>query len=324
MIATHTLRKAALLGFLALFGMLERAAAESPVELTIFAAGTLAVPFKQLNEAFERKYPDVTVRAQFGGSVMMAKKITELHQPADLLAVADYSVIPKYLSGKDGGTAQADWYIGFARNAITFVYTDKSKFGAEISADNWYDYLSRPGVQIGRSNPDTDPSGYQTLQMLALAESYYRAPGLAAKVLANAPPENIRDTETSLVSALQLGQIDYLAIYRSDARQHRLKFLDLPPQINLSDPAYAREYAAAVAHTKNGDVPGKPIVYAVTIPSTAEHRDWAETYIAFLLGPEGQEIVARNGFGTVSPAYAAHIEQVPAPIRALAQPWPGG
>lgn len=58
------------------------------------------------------------------------------------------------------------------------------------------------------------------------AEKFYNALGLA-EVLANAPRANMRGTETSLISALQLGQIDYLAIYRSDALQHHLKFLEL-------------------------------------------------------------------------------------------------
>src|SRR6185437_148478 len=118
-------------------------------------------------------------------------------------------------------------------------------------------------------NPDTDPSGYQTLQMLSLAETYYKKPGLAERVLANAPAGNIRDTETDLISALQLGQIDYLAIYRSDAMQRHLQSIDLPNAIDLSDPAQSASYASAVAHTKNGDLPGKPIVYAATIPSSA-------------------------------------------------------
>lgn len=73
-------------------------------------------------------YPDVTVQAQFGGGrSWMARKITDLHQHADVLAVADYSVIPKYLFAADGRPAAATWYAGFARNAITFVYTDKSR-----------------------------------------------------------------------------------------------------------------------------------------------------------------------------------------------------
>ncbi len=191
--------------------------AEEPTVLTVFGAGTLAVPFKEIGRQFQQRHPEVRVQAQFGGSVKMAKQITELHQEADILAVTDYSVIPKYLFGEGGKPAYADWYAGFARNAITFVYTDQSKFAAEISPQNWYRVLARKGVAIGRSDPDTDPSGYQTVQMLALAEKFYRAPGLAESILANAPRTNMRDTETSLISALQLGQIDYLAIYRSDA-----------------------------------------------------------------------------------------------------------
>ena len=104
---------------------------------------------------FEKQYSNVTVQPPYGGSVMMARRITDLHQDADLLAVADYNVIPKYMFGAH---PHASWYAGFARNAITFVYTDKSKYANEINSQNWYKVLARPGVEIGRSNPDTDPS----------------------------------------------------------------------------------------------------------------------------------------------------------------------
>src|SRR5579859_480214 len=295
------------------------AQAVEPQTLTIYAAGTLAVPFRQLNTLFEKNNAGVAVQAQFGGSVMMAKRITDLHQDADLLAVADYSVIPKYMFGNP---AHAAWYAGFARNAITFVYTDKSKYANEINAQNWYKILARPGVEIGRSNPDTDPSGYQTVQMLNLAERFYNAPGLEQSVLANAPLANTRDTETSLISALQLGQIDYLAIYRSDALQHHLKFIDLPTKINLSDPAEASFYKDGVARTKNGDVFGKPIVYAVTMLNGAKNSALAEKYVGLLLGPEGQAAMKNNGFGAFSPPYAAHIDAMPAELQKLVKPWP--
>lgn len=291
-----------------------------PTPLTVFAAGTLAVPFRQLSAVFEKKYPGETVQAQFGGSVMMAKKITDLHQDADLLAVADYSVIPKYMLTNP---PHAAWYAGFARNAITFVYTDKSKFANEINPQNWYKVLARKGVEIGRSNPDTDPSGYQTVQMLSLAEKYYNAPGLEQNILANAPLANMRDTETALISALQLGQIDYLAIYRSDALQHHLKFIDLPAKINLSDPAHSSFYAQGVAHTKNGDLAGKPIVYAVTMVNGSKNAGAAKEYVALLLGPQGQDIMKQSGFGTFSPAYAVHADAMPAALKALVEPWPG-
>ncbi|MDE2165676.1 MAG: extracellular solute-binding protein [Alphaproteobacteria bacterium] len=290
--------------------------------LTIFAAGTLAVPFKQVDQLFEQKYPTVEVQPQFGGSVKMARQITDLHRDADILAVADYNVIPKYLFGGNGKTAYTDWYVGFARNAITFVYTDQSKFARQITPQNWYRVLARKGVEIGRSNPNTDPSGYQTVQMLSLAEKHYRSPGLAKEVLANAPLSNMRDTETSLISALQLGQIDYLAIYRSDALQHHLKFLNLPVQINLSDPKYAAFYAQGVAHTKNGDLTGKPIVYAITIVANSPNKSLAEKYIAFLLGPAGRKVLSADGFGTFAPAYAVDSAKMPGALRPLVKPWP--
>jgi molybdate/tungstate transport system substrate-binding protein len=297
--------------------------AAEPQTLTIFAAGTLAAPFKELDGIFQRQHPTVTVQPVFGGSVMMAKRLTELHQPADLIAVADYSVIPKYLFGEGGAKRYADWYAGFARNAVTFVYTDKSKYAAEITPANWYQVLARPGVEIGRSDPDTDPSGYQTVQMLSLAEKLYDSPGLTENILANAPRTNMRDTETALISALELGQLDYLAIYRSDALQHQFHHLDLPAKIDLSDANEAAFYANGIVHTKNGDSRGKPIVYAATIPRNAEHRDLAEAYLQLLLGPEGQEVIARNGFGALAPAYAVNMDQLPAPLRAQLTPWPG-
>ncbi len=296
-------------------------AATTPT-LTIFAAGTLAVPFRAIDKVFEKENPGVKVQAQFGGSVKMAKKLTELHQRADIYAAADYSVMPKYLFARDGHKGYTTWYIGFARNAITFVYTDKSKYAKDINTGDWYRILARPGVEIGRSDPNTDPSGYQTVQMLELASKYYRVPKLASKILANAPRRNMRDTETSLLAALQVGQIDYLAIYRSDALQHHLHYLKLPAKINLSDPAHAAFYKTGAAHTKNGDLSGKPIVYAITIPNVATHTTLAQKYLQLVLGPEGRRILAAKGFGTFSPAYAAGVNNVPAALKPLVKPWP--
>jgi molybdate/tungstate transport system substrate-binding protein len=289
------------------------------VTAAIFAAGTLAVPFKRISALYEQNYPSVTVQAQFGGSVKMAKQITDLHQDADILAVADFNVIPKYLFGDP---PYAAWYASIARNAITFVSTDKSKYAGEINSTNWYKVLARPGVEIGRSNPDTDPSGYQTVQMLNLAEKFYNVPGLEQSIIVNAPLTNMRDTETSLISALQLGQIDYLAIYRSDALQHHLKFIELPAEINLSDPAHAAAYKDGIAHTKNGDLTGSPIVYAVTVVNGAKNTDAAEKYVALLLGPQGQGVMKDTGFGVFNPAYAVHVEAMPPELRNLVEPWP--
>src|ERR1051326_5940330 len=196
--------------------------AATPVSGTLIVngAGTRAKPFGQVIAAFKAQNPGVTVQSRFAGSVELIRGITELHTPVDVLGVADYSLIPAKMYGANGGTRYASWYVGFVANRITFAYTDHSKSAASLTANNWYQVLAQPGVKIGRSSPDTDPSGYQILQMLALAQSYYHVPTLSAGVLANSPPQTMVGTETQLLPALSAGQIDYLAIYRSDALQH--------------------------------------------------------------------------------------------------------
>ena len=248
----------------------------------------------------------------------MVKAITQLHQPADVLGVADYSLIPKLMF-----TANATWYLGFVSNQITFAYTSHSKGASGLTAANWYKVLAQPGVHIGRSNPAADPSGYQTLQMLQLANGYYHQPGLSASVLKNSPDSSVAETETSLISALQSGQIDYLAIYKSTAQEQHLKWIALPPQINLSDPAMAADYAKVSIHAGSlGTLTAKPIIYGLTIPASAPNAALGEKFISFVIGPQGQAIMRSNGFVVISPALASPQDKVPASIKPLTTQWP--
>jgi molybdate/tungstate transport system substrate-binding protein len=286
--------------------------------LTVFGAGTLSAPFTAEIAAFKKANPGVSVHSMFGASGDMVKAITQLHQPADVLGVADYSLIPKLMF-----TASATWYLGFVSNQITFAYTSHSKGASGLTPANWYKVLAQPGVHIGRSNPDADPSGYQTLQMLQLANGYYNDPGLSASVLKNSPDSSVAETETSLLAALQSGQIDYLAIYKSTALEEHLKYIALPDQINLSDPAMAAGYAKVSINAGSlGTLTAKPIIYGLTIPASAPDAALGEKFISFVLGPQGQAIMRSQGFVVISPALANPQGKVPASIQPLTTPWP--
>ena len=82
--------------------------------------------------AFKKQNPGVTVHSQFGASGDMVKNITQLHQPADVLGVADYSLIPKLMF--TGSKPFATWYVGFVSNQITFAYTSHSKGASQLTA----------------------------------------------------------------------------------------------------------------------------------------------------------------------------------------------
>jgi molybdate/tungstate transport system substrate-binding protein len=288
--------------------------------LTVFGAGTLDTPFTAEIQAFKKQNPGVTVHSQFGASGDMVKAITQLHQPADVLGVADYSLIAKEMFG--GAKPYATWYVGFVSNQITFAYTNHSKGASQLTASNWYKVLAEPGVHIGRSNPAADPSGYQTLQMLQLADGYYHDPGLSAAVLANSPDSSVAETETSLLSALQSGQIDYLAIYKSNALEDHLDYIKLPAQINLSDPAMAATYGAVKVNGGSlGERTGKPIIYGLTVPATAPDAALGQAFVKFVLSAKGQAIMASEGFVSITPALASRQTSVPASLRSLTTQW---
>jgi molybdate/tungstate transport system substrate-binding protein len=288
--------------------------------LIVFGAGTLAQPFGQEITAFERANPHVAVHSQFGASGDMTKDITQLKEPADVLGVADYSLIPSEMFGT-GAKSFATWYVGFVSNEITFAYTSHSKGAAQLTSANWYKVLAEPGERIGRSTPAADPSGYQILQMLQLADRYYHEPGLSAAILKNSPNSSVADEETSLTAALQTDQIDYLAIYRSSALEDHFLYIHLPPQISLSDPALAKTYATVTVQGAAGPTTGKPIIYGLTIPTNAPNPSLARRFVAFVLSSQGQAIMRANGFVSISPALASSESALPAALRSLTVPW---
>jgi molybdate/tungstate transport system substrate-binding protein len=122
-------------------------------KVIIFHAGSLTVPLAQIEKDFEAANPDIDVQREAGGSTKMARMISELGKPADIMASADFKVIDKTLMPK-----YADWNIRFATNQLVLCYTDKSRYADEVNADNWYDILAKKDVVWGHSDPTWTPA----------------------------------------------------------------------------------------------------------------------------------------------------------------------
>jgi len=146
-------------------------------ELIIFHAGSLSVPVKQIAQEYQKRNPDTKIFLESAGSLICARKITELKKPCDIIASSDYFVINELLIPD-----YASWSIRFATNEIVIAYQEKSKYSKEINPDNWMDILQKKDVIYSRSDPDSDPCGYRTVFTFMLAEKYYNKPGLAEKM----------------------------------------------------------------------------------------------------------------------------------------------
>ena len=289
-------------------------------ELIVFHAGSLSVPFNRLSELFMQKHPGVRVLAEAAGSRDTARKVSDLGRRCDVLASADYRVVQNLLMPD-----HADFNIHFATNEMAIAYNSQSSQSERITADNWPEILLRENVLLGRSDPNRDPCGYRTVMAFQLAEKHYGIPGLAKKLAAKDGQKYIRPKETDLLVLLEAGEIDYLFIYRSVAVQHHLNYVILPDEMNLKSPALDDLYGGATVQV-TGKNPsefiarrGESMIYSVTIPIDAPHRELAEAYVELLLSPRGRAIMESNGQPSIRPARANGYDRLPKNIKAFCE-----
>lgn len=309
---------------------------ETEVRLTLFHAGSLSLPFKDLEDefaAYAEKNLGVKVifQDEASGSVMAVRKVTDLGKHADVVGVADYTLIPQLMVPN-----YTDFYVLFATNEIVIAFTDKSRYADEINSENWYEILAKPDVSFGFSDPNQDPCGYRSVMVTKLASIYYGKPvfeNLIEKntnIVANgsdiyAPKEIqvrnkrvvIRPKETDLTALVESGSLDYFFIYKSVAEQHNLKYVELPAEINLKDFTKENYYGRVniILGSTGKRIKAKPIVYGVTVPKNAPNRELALEFLKFLLSERGKEIFAKNHQDFITPPVA--FGNVPTEIRDL-------
>ncbi len=259
--------------------------------IRLFNAASIARPLRVLADSFTAR-TGVKVLQENQSSLELARKLTEFNDIPDVLALADYQLFPKLLAPKfvDG------WWL-FARNRLVLAYTEKSHHQDLLLNDGWRNVVTRPDVEVGRSDPNTDPSGYRTLMAFQLAELHYGEAGLADRLLAGAAEKNVRPREAEQVGMLQAGELDYIWTYENLARGAGLKIAVLPSEIDLGNAADSTLYATVsvrVAGKQRGDsvtFHGEPILYGIAVPLAAPDSTVAHQFLSFVLSADGQRIL---------------------------------
>lgn len=325
---------------------------QEKVPMKTIIAGSLMVPFHVVEEEFERQHPNVDVLIEGHGSIQVIRHVTELHAEADVVVVADYSLIPMMMYDvRVPGTTEnyADWYLKFATNSIGLAYTNQSKYADQINSTNWYEILSKPDVRVGISDPRFDSCGYRALMVCQLAELYYDDDTILERVIGGfTPPITVnedngvyvisvpeileplkailRGSSVRLLSILESGDLDYAFMYQSLSEQYKLDFLKLPAEIALGSDSHkklARELKVKLAFQRFASVMPEftchPIQYGITIPQNAPHPELAVDFLSFALGPEGQSILWDNHQPSMFPARTDNLERLPDGLKQVAK-----
>ncbi len=312
------------------------------ITIKICNAGSLTIPLQKLATLFKQKY-GINVVLEPSGSVEAVRKVTDLGKICDIVAVADYRLLPMFMVPK-----YADWYIAFASNSIVVAYTNQSKYADQLRGNplKIFEVLAKPGVRFGFSDPNKDPCGYRAVGVIALASLYTNNLSIVKSLVTSNIPgaklveENgvlhvyipptieakgnlvVRPKSVDLIALLESGALDYAFEYRSVAVQHHLNYVELPSALNLADPKHDSFYSRVVVHILTGTEKEKAIkmasiVYGLTIPKNTAHPREALQFVKFLLSETGREVFQSLGqpflpkpigFGNVPQELRSYVE----------------
>jgi molybdate/tungstate transport system substrate-binding protein len=194
---------------------------------------------------------------------------------------------------KGGRAARA---VAIARTEMVLAYSPRSRFAAEFARRGgppWWQILENPELHFGRTDPNVDPQGLNTLFMFQLAADYYRQPDLAERVLG--PQLNPRQIfqEPEVMARLQAGQLDAAAAYRTQPEAMGLPFIALPREINLGDAVLEERYRRASVTLNGKPLHPAPLVFYAAELHDAPHPELAARFVAWLQGSEARAIMAR-------------------------------
>ena len=239
-----------------------------PVTLTVLAAASLTESFTEIGALFESQNPGVTVAFSFAGSQALEEQLAQGAE-ADVFASASQ----KYMTAAvDASRVNADDAQGFAMNRLVVIYPIGNPAGITQLSD-----LAKPGLKIDLADQSV-PFGQYTLDFLdkAAADPNYGDQYKEA-VLANVVSyeENVK----AVLSKISLGEADAGVVYISDITleaSSTVGRLDIPDALNTI------------------------ATYPIAPISDSANADLAKAFIALVLFPEGQQILANYNFVPVN------------------------
>jgi molybdenum ABC transporter molybdate-binding protein len=239
-------------------------ATPEPKTLTVLAAASLTESFTELGKAFEAQNPGVTVAFSFAGSQDLAQQLDQ-GVDADVFASAskkymDAAVTSKRVVKYDAKT--------FVTNRLVVIFPKDNPAGLQELKD-----LAKPGLKLDLADKAV-PVGQYSLDFLdkAIKDEKFGAT-FKDDVLKNVVSyeENVK----AVVTKVSLGEADAGIVYVSDITASvadKIGKIEIPDALNT----IATYPIAAISDSKNPDL--------------------ASAFIALVLSPDGQQVMAKYNF----------------------------
>ncbi len=228
--------------------------------ITVFAAASLSEAFAEIAKEFKRANPGTEVRVNTGSSAALATQINE-GAPADVFASANHAQMTVVVDR--GGAAGPR---AFVTNLLVLVVPEKGEQVRSLGD------LARPGVRLVIGGKDVPAGQYARESLKQAGTSGSLGAGFERAALANVRSEE--PTVRAVLAKVELGEADAGIVYATDVTAARgVRAIEIPAAFNV-----VAEYPIAALRSSHN-------------PATAQ------AFVDFVLGPHGQSVLKRYGFG---------------------------
>jgi molybdate/tungstate transport system substrate-binding protein len=268
------------------------ALAQSLTPLSVAYAGSMGSMMEGPIKAGAAQTLMIDFHGQALGSDALAKLIVGGSISPDVFIPVTPGPMMTVLAGGKATSA-----VPVARTEMVIAYSPKSKYAQQFAdaaagthgAMPWWQILEQSDIRFGRTDPASDPQGRNIIFTLQLAETYYKQPGLAQKILGQTINPAQIFSEPTVQARLQSGELDAASAYKIQPGPFDLPYIELPEEINLGVDALQHHYSLTSLVLGEKTYTPQPLVYYAAVLNGSPHKDTATAFVNWLTG-DGQAI----------------------------------
>lgn len=240
-----------------------KAAAGSQI-LTVLAAASLTDSFNEIGKLFEAHNPGIKVVFSYAGSQQLAQQLGQ-GVGADVFASASTKYMDAVIASKRVNPSDAHTFV---KNRLVVIFPKDNPAKLKDLKD-----LAKTGLKLDLADKAV-PVGQYTLDFLDKA---LKDPGYDAKFKENVLKNVVSYEENvkAVVTKVSLGEVDAGIVYVTDI---------------------TADAAAKIGQLAIPDALNTVAVYPIAPISDSQNADLAKAFVALVLSPEGQAVMAKYGF----------------------------
>ncbi|MFD3163356.1 molybdate ABC transporter substrate-binding protein [Herpetosiphon sp. NSE202] len=247
-------------------------------EINVFAAASLTGAFTEIGNEFQTSHPGTKINFNFAGSDQLATQMIQ-GAPADVFASANSQQMQVAV---DAGVINEAARQPFARNRLIVIYPQDNPGQIQRLQD-----LAKPNLKLVLASASV-PVGNYALDFLAKASALPEyGTSYSPTVLLNVV--SYEANVKAVLSKISLGEADAGIVYTTDAASisdGNIGTLTIPDELNTI------------------------ATYPIASTQNSANPSLAQAFIDRVLATEGQQILLRYGFITVSDAPASTTNQL--------------